>query len=189
MARDTSDICAVERLPVVGVMGSGTTPHKDRSEPLGRWLAEFNVHLLCGGGAGVMTAVSRAFAEHAPRKGKIIGILPGKWENGVYSTASGYPNPWIEMPILTHLPYSGTRGTQAESRNHINVLTSDAVVILPGSAGTASEARLAVQYGRPAIAWLNSRSDIEGLPAQIPVAREFDEVRQFVMRSIEKSHG
>jgi predicted Rossmann-fold nucleotide-binding protein len=33
------------------------------------------------------------------------------------------------------------------SRNHINVLTSDAVLVLPGGSGTLSEVELAAEYG------------------------------------------
>ena len=179
----------IERLPIVGVMGSGKSLHLDRSSALGRWLAERNVHLLCGGGGGVMLAVSKAFAECTHRKGRVIGIIPGKWDAGIYSNASGYPNDWIEIPIFTHLPFSGTSGIQLESRNHINVLTSDTIVILPGSAGTASEAQLAVRYGKPAIAWLDERADIAGLPAEIQVASEFERVKMFVDDCIGESHG
>ena len=35
------------------------------------------------------------------------------------------------------------------SRNHINVLSADAIVALPGGAGTVSEAQLAVRYRKP----------------------------------------
>ena len=136
-----------------------------------------------------MKAVSQAFAACNRRKGAVIGIIPGKWEAGIYSNMPGYPNDWIEIPVFTHLPYSGTSGTVAESRNHINVLTSDVIVILPGSAGTASEARLAVRYRKPAIAWLDDRSDIDGLPAEIPVAREFKQVKAFIEDRIGGSHG
>ena len=38
-------------------MGSGTTPHADLAIPLGRALARMGVHLLTGGGGGVMEAV------------------------------------------------------------------------------------------------------------------------------------
>ena len=51
------------RLPVVGVMGSGEKEHLPRTEDLGRWLATQRVHLLTGGGKGVMTAVSRHSAQ------------------------------------------------------------------------------------------------------------------------------
>ncbi|MBW2193723.1 MAG: molybdenum cofactor carrier protein, partial [Deltaproteobacteria bacterium] len=113
------------RFPIVGVMGSGSKAHKDRAGILGQWLAEENVHLLTGGGGGVMEAVSRAFYETPHRKGFVIGILPGTVSDQDYQSAPGYPNPWVEIPIYTHLPLSGIRGTDPMSRNHINILSAD----------------------------------------------------------------
>ena len=40
---------SVERLPVVGVLGSGSVEHSERARALGRWLAGQGVHLLTGG--------------------------------------------------------------------------------------------------------------------------------------------
>ena len=174
------DMAKVERLAVVGVMGSGASRHPERSHSLGQWLAKIDVHLLCGGGTGVMAAVSEAFATVSPRKGRVIGVVPGKWENDAYTSNVGYPNEWIEIPIFTHLPYSGEFGMRNESRNHINVLTSDVVIVLPGSAGTASEARLAVRYRTPTVAWLDDRSDVTGLPADVPVVKDLGDVKKFI---------
>lgn len=138
-----------EALPVVGVMGSGTDEHDELAAPLGRVLAEAGVHLLTGGGRGVMEAVSRAFRGVGTRAGLVIGVCPGRIEKGAYRAPSGYPNPWVEVAIRTHLPDSGVQGRASTSRNHINVLSSDLVIALPGGAGTASEIALAVRYGRP----------------------------------------
>jgi predicted Rossmann-fold nucleotide-binding protein len=78
--------------PIVGVMGSGTHPHDDRSTALGLWLATQGVHLLTGGGGGVMEAVSKAFHSVQGRSGKIIGILPGDVDESGYRPLPGYPN-------------------------------------------------------------------------------------------------
>lgn len=168
----------LRRLPIVGVMGSGSEPHAGRAVPLGRWLAAEGVHLLTGGGAGVMEAVSRAFSEVPGRAGLVLGVLPGDPSSGL--APDGYPNPWVEIAIRTHLPRTGTEGTDPLSRNHVNVLTADVIVALPGGAGTASEAALAVGYGRPVIAFVDSAADIPGLPDGVPVAREIEEVVAFV---------
>ncbi len=189
MSRKVSVLNQVERLTIVGVMGSGKSTHVERACVLGNWLAQTGVHLLCGGGGGVMAAVSKAFAKSRNRKGRVIGIIPGKFSDGCYTPLTGYPNQWTEIPIYTHLPYSGTLGTEMESRNHINVLTSDVIVFLPGSAGTAAEAQLAARYGKPAIAWIDSQSDIEGVPDQIPVSSQFDAIKKFVMNRINAHHG
>ena len=43
----------MKRLPIVGVMGSGSESYSDQAARLGRWLAKQDVHLLTGGGGGV----------------------------------------------------------------------------------------------------------------------------------------
>jgi uncharacterized protein (TIGR00725 family) len=169
-----------ERLPIVGVMGSGTERHTELAVGLGAWLATQNVHLLTGGGGGVMEEVCRGFFEVGNRTGRIIGIIPGD-ERGRRDPASGYPNPWVEIPIYTHLPLTGRRGAESLSRNHINVLSADVVVALPGSVGTASEVSLALRYGRPLIACLDDRSQIPRLPSEVRVEPDLERVKAFVL--------
>lgn len=171
------------RIPIVSVMGSGTSNHAERASPLGRWLAGRGVHLLTGGGGGVMAAVSKAFYESPGRRGLVIGIVP--CQEGSVRPKSGYPNQWVEIPIFTHLPLSGTRGTDPLSRNHINVLSSEVIVALPGAAGTATELALALSYERPIVAFLNSTDEIPELPAQVPVRSNFKEVCEFVQSRLE----
>jgi uncharacterized protein (TIGR00725 family) len=173
----------LHRLPVVGVIGSGSEEHLSEAEPVGRLLARLGVHLLTGGGQGVMTAVSRAFAETPGRAGLVIGVLPCR-EGEPSRPKEGYPNPWVEVVIPTHLPLSGVRGTDPMSRNHINVLASNAVVALPGGPGTGSEAELAVRYGRPILAYLETAGQIPGLPTDIPVVRSVGEVEVFLKSAL-----
>lgn len=169
-----------KRLPIVGVLGSGKEPHEEEAKPLGEWLAREGVHLLTGGGGGVMEAVSRAFHHVSPRKGLVIGILPGTVTDSEYSPKPGYPNPWVEVPIHTHLPKSGVEGTDPLSRNHLNVLTAEVLVALPGSHGTASEVELALRYGRPLIAYLENREQIPELPDEVEVTSDLEAVKAFV---------
>jgi predicted Rossmann-fold nucleotide-binding protein len=129
-----------------------------------------------------MASVSKAFYESGDRLGSVIGIIPCQ-ENSVHPKP-GYPNPWIEIPIFTHLSLSGTHGAEPLSRNHINILTSDIIVALPGGTGTASEAALAVAYHRPIIAFLASSEEIPGLPGQVPVQSDFGEICIFVSRAL-----
>lgn len=170
--------------PVVGVMGSSRDPHDERSRRVGAWIARAGYHLLTGGGPGVMEAVTRAFVETPDRRGLAIGVLPasrgGRLEEWTGQPRPGYPNPWVELAIRTHLDSVGRQGGDVRSRNHVNVLSSDAVIFLPGSAGTASEARLAVRYGKPSIAWLDTRTQAPELPDAIPVEPDFDRVEAFV---------
>lgn len=173
-------MAAVARLPIVGVMGSASEEHRHLSEPLGRALAELGVHLLNGAGGGVMAAVSRAFVSVAPRKGVTIGIVPGAVAGEGYRPRDGYPNDWIEIPVFTHLPLSGREGADPLSRNHINVLTADVVVALPGSWGTASEVALSVRYRRPVIALVERAADIPDLPQQVPRTGRVEDAIDFV---------
>lgn len=171
-------------LPIVGVIGSGSEPHTERAELVGRWLAGRNVHLLTGGGGGVMESVSRAFFKAANRKGLAIGIVPGACTDTGYAPKEGYPNPFIEIPIFTHLPLSGGRGTDPMSRNHINILSSNVIIALPGSAGTASEVTLALRYGRPIVAYLDRRGEIPGIPEEVRVEKDFERVKRFITSKI-----
>ncbi len=181
----------MKNLPIVGVMGSGRTSHDDRALPLGQWLATMSVHLLTGGGGGVMQSVSRAFAAVDDRNGMVIGVVPGRLDDNdkTYQAHSGYPNPWIELAIFTHLPYSGEKGEDLMSRNHINVLSSNLIVVLPGQAGTAAEAALAVRYNVPVMAWLDHRSQIANLHPEIPVATQLGQIQEFVSQQLRKLNG
>ena len=174
----------LRRLPIVGVIGSGSDPHAERASLVGAWLATQNVHLLTGGGGGVMESVSRAFAEAPGRRGVVIGVIPGDRINDRYAPRAGYPNRWVDIAVYTHLPLSGTSGTEPMSRNHINVLSSTVIIALPGGAGTASEVTLALQYGRPLIAFIDASGDIIGLSEETLIEPDFEEVKKFVISKI-----
>ena len=151
---------ASRRLPVVGVMGSGVHSHESLARPLGQGLARIGVHLLTGGGGGVMASVSRGFAEVEDRAGLVIGVMPAATE-GPTQAPEGYPNRWVEVAIRTHL---NRDGDDSASRNHVNILTSNVVVALPGGRGTASEVALAIRYGRPLVV-LGDLQRMRTLPA------------------------
>jgi uncharacterized protein (TIGR00725 family) len=173
----------VRRL-IVGVMGSGVERHDALAAPVGTWLAEQGVHLLTGGGGGVMEAVSEAFARVPDRQGLVIGVLKGfPEEDGRVTLAAA--NPWVEVPIRTHLPLSGSQGTDPRSRNHINVLTADLVVVLPGGDGTRSEVALAVRYDRPVIAFLGRAELPSGWPV-VPLAATFDSFVRLALPLLER---
>ncbi len=160
-----------------------------------------------------MAAVSKSFYDTPNRQGLVIGILPCDEslkkpkdryptpkdghptprdehptpKDGYPTPKDGYPNQWVEIPVLTHLPLSGERGTDPMSRNHINVLTSDVIVALSGDAGTLSEVRLAVRYERPVIAFVESDQEIPGLPDSIPISSTLEGVRTFVLPRLGRS--
>jgi uncharacterized protein (TIGR00725 family) len=174
------------RRPVVGVMGSSTVAHTDRAEPLGKWLAEIGVHLLTGGGGASMEAVCRAFATTPGREGLVLGVLPGLPvpHSPRPQPPSGYPNPYVDIGIYTHLGALGEYGSDPMSRNHINVLSSDVVIALPGSSGTASEVELALHYGKPVIAFVHAPDEIEGLPSQTRMESDFGRLQEFVRQHL-----
>ncbi len=123
-----------------------------------------------------MAEASRAFAKERRRAGLVLGVLPGAGTGRSAGAPPGYPNPWVEIAVRTHLPERGGRGRAPLSRNHVNVLTCDALIALPGGAGTASEVDLALAYGRPLVAWLEARAEIAGLAKEARVERDFEAV-------------
>ena len=168
-----------KRLPIVGVLGSGNNEHATRAAQVGNWLATQPVHLLTGGGGGVMTAVSRAFQAVPTGVGLVVGIIPCS-KNDPAVPKAGCPNPYVELAIMTHLPLSGAEDTDERSRNHINVLSSDVLIALPGRDGTTSEVALALRYNRPICAYLDRRSDIPSLPDDVQVFAAFEQIKDFV---------
>jgi uncharacterized protein (TIGR00725 family) len=175
---------SARRRLIVGVMGSGEERHDALAAPVGRWIAREGHHLLTGGGGGVMEAVSEAFASVSERQGLVIGVLKGvPAPDG--RVVSATPNRWVELPIRTHLPLSGDQGTDALSRNHLNVLTADAIVVLPGGAGTRSEVQLAVRYAKPVVAFCGT----DTLPADwppVPVAVTLEDLARLLAPALSR---
>jgi uncharacterized protein (TIGR00725 family) len=167
--------------PLVAVIGSGSAEHAELSEPLGRWLAEAGYDLLTGGGAGVMAAVCRGYRSVANRAGISIGILPA-------GPPAGYPNPYLDFAIQTHLPKRGEEGADVLSRNHINILSAAVVIALPGREGTRTELALALHYRKPTIAYLGPGGEIDkALRTSLPaVAVDLDGVKAFVRNHLPK---
>lgn len=167
------------RRPIIGVMGSGSQEHAELATPLGIWIAEQGCHLLTGGGGGVMSTAARAFTSVAGRQGLSFGVLPCRPDDPG-ATPEGYPNPWIEIPIRTHLAARGANGGDPRSRNHVNVLTADVLVVLPGGAGTATELMLAVNYGRPVAVFREALADRAIAPAGCAVVEDVAEATKWI---------
>jgi uncharacterized protein (TIGR00725 family) len=164
----------------IGVIGSGTDEHDDLARIVGETLADLGVNLLTGGGRGVMRSVTRAFTRHPNRRGISIGIIPCASESDRASPKDGYPNEFVELAIYTHLPYSGVQGAHDLSRNHINVLSSAAIVALPGEEGTVSEIALAIRYGKPVIAFSPDLKLVERFPNSVRSVEQIEAVREFL---------
>ncbi len=165
----------MERLKIVGVMGSGQRDYEDLSLVLGEMLARLGVHLLTGGGSGVMDTVSKGFQSVTKRRGLVLGILPGLAGNGAPESPPGYPNEHVELVIRTHLPGRGVEGGSELSRNSINIATADAVIVLPGGAGTATEAGIAQQFQKPVIGFGGG-----GVAQGVAQADSLEQVEQFL---------
>jgi|TARA_B100001105_G_scaffold247030_1_gene231319 uncharacterized protein (TIGR00725 family) len=165
----------MKRFKIVGVMGSGQRKHEDLSLSLGEMLAHLGVHLLTGGGSGVMRSVSKGFRSVAQRRGLTLGILPGLTGEGAPESPPGYPNDHVELVIRTHLPGRGAEGGTERSRNAINIATADAVIVLPGGAGTASEAGLAQRFRKPVIGLGGGGAD-QG----VAQAESLEQIEQFL---------
>jgi uncharacterized protein (TIGR00725 family) len=172
----------------VGVMGSGRkldTAVKTLADQVGKLLAELKVNLLTGGGGGVMQAVSESFrtAQEANHQyeGIIIGILrPEGLDDRLIAGLRGKKN-YSDLSIRTHLPFSGDKGTDTLSRNHINALTPDVIIALPGAGGTAGEVTLALRYGTPLIVFSPDRLAVSAFPEHPDHADTIDEVRAFLL--------
>lgn len=168
----------------VGVMGSSRDEHADLATPLGELLARLELNLLTGAGRGVMTSVSRAFVEARRGQGISIGIVPAESTDVAHRPREGSPNAYVDLPIYTHLPLSGVDGKDALSRNHINVLSSDVVIALPGSDGTASEVELAIRYEKPVAAFAMAAQQLNNLDPGIERLLDLDDVEAFLRRHI-----
>jgi predicted Rossmann-fold nucleotide-binding protein len=149
---------------IVGVVGFGESDlnQEDLKRPgsrarireqacsLGKRLAEIqSVHLLTGGGGGVMAAVCEGYYRVPVRAGLSIAVIPGgkAHPHGLVpgdSVPAEYPNPWVEIPIFTHLTGTGPSGnTGMNTRNHISIRSSDVLIVLPGGKGTDAEMQIA----------------------------------------------
>jgi uncharacterized protein (TIGR00725 family) len=128
----------VTRRPVVGVIGTGQANQdvEQQARELGAAIARQGWVLVNGGrAAGVM----QASAEGArSADGLVVGVLP----------SAGSEDPSADVAQAVDVAVFTDMG---EARNNVNVLTADAIVALPGGAGTLSEAALAVENDRPLI--------------------------------------
>lgn len=168
------------QIPIIGVMGSGSEEWTDLSAPLGALIAGKNAHLLTGGGRGTMSAVSRSFTETPARRGLCIGVIPGEEDDsGMFRPKAGYPNPYVELEIHSPLgPFTGEDPHQI-SRNHINIMTSHAIVALPGSRGTCNECELAQKFSKPIILY-GPRAAFTDFPGDLAQTEKLEDIASFL---------
>ena len=100
---------------------------------IGRKLAEENFLVFCGGGDGVMEAISKGVQE---KNGTVIGILKGRQlDEG---------NDYLTFPIATGIDIA---------RNAILAYNCDVAVAISGKYGTMSEIAYGLQLGKPVIGY------------------------------------
>ena len=109
-----------------------------------------------------------------------MGIVPCTDKDNRETPKNGYPNRFVELAIYTHLPFSGKKGQDDLSRNHINILTSAAIVALPGGEGTASEIELAIKYQKPIVAFASNESLLANFHQDVERAFDIDHVKTFL---------
>ena len=175
----------IERKPIIGVMGSHEEEWRDLAEPIGKLIAEHDYHLLTGAGAGVMTAVAGAYTAVEDRDGVSIGIVPTMEYDGAYVPREEYPNPHIEIPIFTPLGKKAQGDANPYSRNYVNVMTSHALIILPGEHGTQNEVSLALQFKKPMILF-GPESAFVRFPEQPTRVTDLEEVVVFLEKATAK---
>jgi uncharacterized protein (TIGR00725 family) len=144
----------LRKLPIVAVFGQGTPIAPERAEfarEVGAMVARLGAHLLTGGGYGVMEAVAEGFVSVAERAGSSIGIVPREPDGPLDQPNHArdgrpYPNDFVEIPIMTPLRPRERDWRKRPARNHINVFTADAIIALPGHAGTRNELDMTAAY-------------------------------------------
>jgi len=117
----------------IGVLGPNATNEQEYAlgVEVGRFIAEADAVLFCGGLGGMMRAVAEGARSAG---GPTVGILPG----GDRTAANGF----IDIAIPTGLgPF----------RNALLVSSCDAVIAVHGAYGTLSEIAFALRLGIPVV--------------------------------------
>lgn len=144
----------LRKLPIIAVFGGGAPLSPEdaaRAREAGALVARLGGHLLTGGGFGTMEAAAEGFAEVPNRNGFSIGIVPrapqGRLDEPHRDEAGrAYPNSFVEIAIRTPLPPRVDDWQTVPARNHVNVLSADAIIGLPGNQGTKNELDMAGFY-------------------------------------------
>ena len=105
----------------------------ENSVEIGRLLAQGGFLVFCGGGKGVMEAISKGVSEAG---GTVIGILKGKeLDEG---------NDYLTIPIATGMDIA---------RNAVLAYNCDVAIAISGQYGTMSEIAYAFQLHKPVIGY------------------------------------
>ncbi len=173
----------INRKPIIGVMGSHEKSWDDYSQPVGRLIASNGYHLLTGAGAGVMESVAKAFTSETDRNGLSIGVVPTVDYDGSARAQEQYPNHYVELPILAPLDNRAQQDKMPYSRNYVNIMSSHAIIILPGAHGTMNEVSLALMFDKPVILF-GPKDAFEEFPEAPYRADNIEEVKKFLEKTV-----
>lgn len=117
----------------IGVIGGAeASPENYRlAYDVGKFIANNNAVLVCGGLNGTMEAASKGAFENG---GSVIGFLPGETKADA--------NPFVHIAIPTGM---------GVARNVLVVRASDVLIAFPGSYGTLSEIGLALNLHKTVV--------------------------------------
>ena len=173
----------IVRRPIIGVMGSHEDEWEEYSRPAGELIAQNDFHLLTGAGAGVMLSAARAFCEQENRLGLSLGIIPTMDYMSGLIASEEFPNPYIEIPIITQLDQKAQNDAMPYSRNNVNIMTSHAMVILPGEHGTRNEVALGLKYKKPMVLFGPERA-FANFPEMPTRVDDISQVQEFLEQTI-----
>ena len=127
---------------VIGNNTNGCTPkHEKIAYEVGSEIAKSDSVLITGGLGGVMTAASHGAHD---ANGLTVGIIP--------QDDATMANEFCDIVIPTGMGLT---------RDFLNALTADGVIIVGGGSGTLSEVCAAYMYKKPMVAIRNTGGSIE----------------------------
>ncbi len=127
---------------VIGNNTNGCTPkHEKLAYEIGAEIAKSDSVLITGGLGGVMAAASHGAYD---TNGLTVGIIP--------QDDATMANEFCDIVIPTGMGLT---------RDFLNALTADGVIIVGGGSGTLSEVCAAYMYKKPMVAIRNIKSSVE----------------------------
>jgi hypothetical protein len=139
----------LQRLPIIGVCGGGTKLSPERSKLVhdtGVLIGRLGAHLLVSASFAVAEATAEGFSSVPRRRGVSLANIARDFA-GAFDKAScandgaPYPSRLVELAMLTTVPNLENPQDNL-GRSRVNILTADAVIVFPESAGTRTEAQL-----------------------------------------------
>lgn len=127
---------------VIGNDANGCTPkHEKIAYDVGYEIAKSDSVLINGGLGGVMEAASHGASD---ANGLTIGIIP--------QDDASFANKFCNVVIPTGMGLT---------RDYLNALSADGVIIIGGGSGTLSEACASYMYKKPMVAIKNLASSVD----------------------------